>query len=162
MLLGDIWGNEQAKRAIEITEKGKLSIKFIGNGEAKMLLDYCREKNIAACAFKPCECGNYGDDRKECRCSIKIIKEYQNKIENAITNLTVKTKNYIDWNAIKLPYKLVAGTEELLKAALERWDFNQNETLSILRVAETIATISNCRDIKPEHLAEALQYRNIE
>ena len=56
--------------------------------------------------------------------------------------------------------KLDDAGERLLRSAFDRMGLTARSHDRILRVARTIADLEGAADIAPEHLAEAVQYRN--
>jgi magnesium chelatase family protein len=65
-------------------------------------------------------------------------------------------------NALEEYCKPDASGEALVRAAVTRLGLSARGYDRVLKVSRTIADLSNCADIRPEHLAEAIQYRSMD
>ncbi len=65
-------------------------------------------------------------------------------------------------NMLKKICTIDAVGTNLLKAAMEKLNLSARAYDRILRVSRTIADLSQTGEIKPEHLAEAIQYRSLD
>lgn len=82
------------------------------------------------------------------------LKRFDNKKQ--FCNAHMKTK---DCNKF---CELDADCETLLKIAFEKLNFSARAHNRILKVARTIADLDASEKIKPEHIAEAIQYRSLD
>ena len=58
--------------------------------------------------------------------------------------------------------KLDEQSSLLIRNAMEKLKLSARAYNRILKVSRTIADLDNSSDIKPEHLAEAIQYRSLD
>ncbi len=58
--------------------------------------------------------------------------------------------------------KLDDASQAIIKLAFDRFNISARGYTRILKVARTIADLAGCKDIKQEHITEALAYRNID
>lgn len=159
-------------------------------------------------AANPCPCGYLGDEKKECKCNIHQIMNYQKKLSGPIMdridlhlnvpsvdvnklmigenkNLAEKSVNIRlrviaardiqkkRFEGVKRIYcnsdmrnkhlkefaKLEDSANLLLKQAVNKFSLSARTYFRLIKVARTIADLSNSENIKDVHIAEALQYR---
>ncbi|MDD3284039.1 MAG: YifB family Mg chelatase-like AAA ATPase [Patescibacteria group bacterium] len=171
---------------------------------AQMTLEF-PARFILICAQNPCPCGFFGDEKKQCTCSINQIKNYQQKIsgplldridihievkrlkfeelentnnyessrdirQKIITARKIQSKRFardniftnseMNLKQIKKYCTIPQDAKVLLQKAVTAYNLSARAYFKIFKVSRTIADLENCKDIKTEHIAEALQYRN--
>lgn len=159
-------------------------------------------------AANPCPCGYLGDEKKECKCNIHQIMNYQKKLSGPIMDridlhlnvpsvdvnklMIGENKNTAEkseiirqrvikardvqknrFQKVKGVYcnsdmknkhlkefaKLEDSANLLLKQAVNKFSLSARTYFRLIKVARTIADLSNSENIKDTHIAEALQYR---
>lgn len=88
------------------------------------------------------------------------------KINNAISAQLARYNSSNIYNSdlsaryIKSNFNLSQAVQTILIDATEKLDLSPRAYFKIIKVARTIADIDLCEEIKPEHIAEAIQYRH--
>ncbi|MFA6007477.1 MAG: YifB family Mg chelatase-like AAA ATPase [Candidatus Shapirobacteria bacterium] len=159
-------------------------------------------------AANPCPCGYLGDEKKECKCNIHQIMNYQKKLSGPIIDridlhlnvpsvdvnkLMINQDKYVGERSEKIRKRVIAAREVqknrfkntkgiycnadmknkhlkefakledsanlILKQAVNKFSLSARTYFRLIKVARTIADLSNSENIKDSHIAEALQYR---
>ncbi len=187
--LQDIVGNEHAKRAIEVALSGGHDIVFIVMPdspveliEATKRLAFENDIEINCVGIKPCPCGGFGDLRSECNCSFRDIKKYISNIDicsplihspiivtinrplpmettkynESEENIVARIQKTIN-SEIEVSNDIPQDVTDLLDQAVKHLGFHRG---SIIEVAQTIAKMEGTVIVLPQHIVEAIQYRN--
>ncbi|QHN42456.1 YifB family Mg chelatase-like AAA ATPase [Candidatus Mycosynbacter amalyticus] len=155
--------------------------------------------------MNPCPCGFYGDDSKECTCSLQQIGGYQkrlsgpllDRIDLTLTVPRVPTEQFLahtpthfpqhasalesitkatsrqnhrykrsdKYNSSLSSHNIVVATQlttaaaSVLNRANKSLNLSARSYFKTIKVARTIADLSDSDTIEPTHVAEALQYR---
>lgn len=99
---------------------------------------------------------SFGETSKVVRERVAKAREIQSlrfKDEGILTNREMSIKH------IKKYCALDEMAEKMMKSAVSSMGFSTRTYHRLLKISRTIADLDNCENIKPQHLAEALQYR---
>ncbi len=97
-----------------------------------------------------------GESSKIVRNRVSNAREIQIarfKGEGILTNCEMSVKHIKKYCALDEP------TEKMMKSAVSSMGFSTRTYHRLLKISRTIADLDNSANIKPQHLAEALQYR---
>jgi len=83
------------------------------------------------------------------------LRRFTNK-HNLFSNAQMQSKEIKEW------CKIDSAGEELLKMAMTKLGLSARAYDRILKVARTIADLSASKEIRNEHLSEAIQYRSLD
>ena len=99
---------------------------------------------------------SYGESSRVVRERVEKAREIQLarfKNEGILTNREMSIRH------IKKYCALDETAEKMMKSAVSSMGFSTRTYHRLLKISRTIADLDNCVNIKPQHLAEALQYR---
>ncbi len=93
----------------------------------------------------------------------KIVRERVSKAReiqaSRFKNEGILTNREMSVRHIKKYCALDEMAEKMMKSAVSSMGFSTRTYHRMLKISRTIADLDNCENIKPQHLAEALQYR---
>jgi len=92
----------------------------------------------------------------------RVIKSREIQAERYKNNPGIYCNAQISSKMLKEICVIDKVGQNLLKAAMEKLNLSARAYDRILKVSRTIADISASENIKPEHLAEAIQYRSLD
>ena len=92
----------------------------------------------------------------------RVIKAREIQENRFQQNEGVYANAQMSSNQLKRICIITSAGQSLLKAAMEKLNLSARAYDRILKVSRTIADLADCEDIKPEHLAEAIQYRSLD
>ena len=127
-------------------------------------------KFMFVASMNPCPCGYYGSKEKECTCTEQAIAKYIGKISGPLLDrIDIQVEvNGIYSNAELTPKmiekycKIDEESKKILQIAFEKLGLSARAYGRILKVARTIADLGNSKDIRKNHIAEAIQYRSLD
>lgn len=100
---------------------------------------------------------------REIRSKIQKARDIQTKrfkdIQPANGHINIISNSEMNSKMIKKYCKLSDESKEILKMAVDKMNLSARSYSKILKVSRTIADLDNSKEIKPNHIAEALQYR---
>jgi magnesium chelatase family protein len=92
----------------------------------------------------------------------RVIKAREIQAERYKNNPGVYANAQISTKMLKAVCVIDSAGSNLLKAAMNKLNLSARAYDRILKVSRTIADLAACELIKPEHLAEAIQYRSLD
>ena len=92
----------------------------------------------------------------------RVIKAREKQAERFKNNPGVYCNAQMSSKMLKEICVITQAGSNLLKVAMEKLNLSARAYDRILKVSRTIADLAGSDDIKPEHLAEAIQYRSLD
>ena len=98
--------------------------------------------------------------------SSEAIKERTNKARvvqsQRLADMPIRTNAQMNHKQLKKYCPLSPECKELLKKAIEELQLSARAYDKIIKITRTIADLEGTQDIRPEHMAEAIQYRSLD
>jgi magnesium chelatase family protein len=91
----------------------------------------------------------------------KVMKAHKRQQERYKAT-SIQCNKELSGKLLRSVCQLTEECEGMLSASFEIMGLSARAHDRILRLSRTIADLENCDDIQPEHLAEAIQYRNLD
>ena len=98
----------------------------------------------------------------ECISVTRVIKAREMQAERYKDHPGIYCNAQMSSKMLKEICVINTGGQNLLKVAMEKLNLSARAYDRILKVSRTIADLSQLEEIKPEYLAEAIQYRNLD
>lgn len=92
----------------------------------------------------------------------RVIKARELQSERYKTSEGIYANAQMSSRQLKEICMISNAGQQLLKVAMEKLNLSARAYDRILKVSRTIADLAASDDIKPEHLAEAIQYRSLD
>ena len=92
----------------------------------------------------------------------RVIKARERQVARFGESSGIYANAQMSSKMLKEICQISAVGQNLLKAAMDRLNLSARAYDRILKVSRTIADLSDSEDIRPEHLAEAIQYRSLD
>ncbi len=93
---------------------------------------------------------------------VRVLKAREIQAERYKNSKGVYANAQMSSKQLKEICEITAAGQNLLKRAMEKLNLSARAYDRILKVSRTIADLEQSVDIKPEHLAEAIQYRSLD
>ncbi|MDD5766576.1 MAG: YifB family Mg chelatase-like AAA ATPase [Candidatus Marinimicrobia bacterium] len=115
---------------------------------------------VPAVKFSDLASKSGGESSEVIRQRVQAAREIQLRrfkgIKGVFANAHMETK------LIRNFCRIDSNGENLLKTAITKLGLSARAYDRILKVSRTIADLTNCEEIRPEHLSEAIQYRSLD
>jgi len=175
----DVVIDPSVERAIAVAVFGNLSILFIGSPMAERIAALTVQANwgtesspqkITARGMLCCPCGNLWSPTRLCLCSAEAIAEHRITVLQAARHfdmmVEVRDSDYDEVVEVLskqgIYNKVEPVGQDILRAAYDKIGLLPDALFKVLKIAEQIALSAGSTDkIRAEHVAEAVQYRNI-
>lgn len=181
-------GNEHVKRALEVAAVGGHSVVLMARRQniasARIYALWLRNQfGNHVQVVEPCFCGYYGDVYHACSCSVKAIERYQRRLRRITSDAglyielaDVSAEKMLSTRKPEADETIIARVQaaqqrqkpsidldnastRLLQAAIRQLALNEQQVAQMLDITASISTLDMATEIRPAHLAEALQYR---